>query len=270
MSSEEIRIVIEGADVPTDTASRPEHEQFIAQKNAEAAHYRQQAMELGLRKTRLELENARQVIDGAERAAEVEMRAALDRGDPERMIDAQKKLAEVSAQRIQLSQAELQFLQQSRRPADPIEEFISTRTPETAQWLRSHREWLADPAKNQLLTQAHYHAKGEGLREDTPEYFAHVEKRIGLRGANTSGAKRSAPVNPNDVGSHIRNGGQSVTLTKGEYEAATDGQTHVWSKYDLAAGKIRDPNLVGKAIGPKEYARRKVEMHRLGYYDRLG
>ena len=45
MSSEEIRVVIEGDDVPvSDTASRPE--QFIAQKNAEAEHYRQQAMEL--------------------------------------------------------------------------------------------------------------------------------------------------------------------------------------------------------------------------------
>ena len=268
-SSEEIRVVIEGADVPvSDTASRPE--QFIAQKNAEAAHYRQQAMELNLRKTRLELENARQVIDGAEKSAEFEMRAALDRGDPERMIDAQKKLAEVSAQRIQLSQVETQFLQQAQRPADPVEAFISTRTAPTAKWLREHRDWLSDPAKNEKLTKAHYNAMGEGLQVDTPEYFSHVEKRIGLRGANTSGAKRSAPVNPNDVGSHIRNGGQSVTLTKGEYEAATDGQTHVWSKYDLAAGKIKDPNLVGKAIGPKEYARRKVEMHRLGYYDRLG
>jgi hypothetical protein len=151
---------------------------------------------------------------------------------------------------------------------DPIESFIASRTAPTAQWLRSHREWLSDKAKNEQLTQAHYHALGEGVRVDTPEYFAHVERQIGLAGSKNSSSQRTnLRVNPSDTSSHIS--GNRVALTRGESERATDGSI-VWNENDLRSGRIRDRALIGRPIGHGEFARRKVAMHRQGFYDRLG
>jgi hypothetical protein len=171
-------------------------------------------------------------------------------------------MAEIEARRVRL-QEHAEVLQRSpvRRPADPVEGLAATRTEPTARWLREHREWVLDPKKNAKLSAAHFDAVAEGLREDSPEYFAHVERRIGLadtsRG-NESEDRTAVKYDPADVNTHIRRGGAEVVLTKGEKAAATDG-TLLW-----ATGPDR-----GKPIGVTEFARRKVQMAREGRYHQL-
>jgi hypothetical protein len=73
----------------------------------------------------------------------------------------------------------------------------------------------------------------------------------------------SAPVAPaGNAAGGMNGGGMSVTLTKREATAATDG-THTWS-YDDKGGKFKK----GDPIGLQEFARRKAIMTKEGHYDR--
>jgi hypothetical protein len=39
-----------------------------------------------------------------------------------------------------------------------IDDFINNQSAPTAAWLRSHKEWITDPNKNNHLTEAHFNA----------------------------------------------------------------------------------------------------------------
>lgn len=228
-------------------------------------------------------------------AASGEYTAAFDAGDATKMAAAQRKMARAEAKAVRLDEAKAdlearkaarpetrteQRPDQTRQaPADPVDAYIQGRTEPTANWLRSHREWISDPRKNAKLTAAHFDAVGNDLAPDTPEYFEHVETFIGLRQAEGDGktevkpngagkARRTPPAAPGQhSGGGTNGGGTEVRLSANESRAATDG-THVWGKHDLAAGRIKDANLVGSPIGNQEMARRKLAMQQQGLYDR--
>jgi hypothetical protein len=147
---------------------------------------------------------------------------------------------------------------------DSFEDHLSRFTEPTAQWMREHREWVEDPRKNAKLIGAHHMAVGEGMAQDTDDYFEFVEKTIGLRGNNSNRGGRSSgggtSVNYNsNPNTHVRDGGKTVILTKGERERANDGSI-IWNYGELK----------GKPIGNTEYARRKAAMVVEGRYDKLG
>lgn len=228
------------------------------------------------------LAKSREAADAAER----ELREAFDRGDGAAVSRAQRILSRAEAEilRYEEATADLDSLeadtarpqreetaQRQARSADPVEDFIATRTPASQQWLRNHREWLTDPLKSNKLTAAHHAALGEGMTPDTPEYFDHVEGFLGLKEAKKTQqpqnrqVRQSAPTLPvnasgNDGGHGT--GARTVKLSRSEATAATDG-THVWN-WDDPKGKFKK----GDPIGVQEFARRKAEMMKQGVYDR--
>lgn len=243
MSDDDLRIVIEGDD---DTerpvrsngktaeewqAETARHLETVARSRREIAANRVNAALL--------------TIDSESRAAKSEYSRKMEEGDWDAAAEAQARLAAAEARRAPL-QAQAEAIQ--RRPTTLEEQY----TPATADWLRRHPEWTADPRKSAKLQGAHHMAVGDGLTPDTPEYFEHVEKTIGLRGGGSDVGGRGAAGRP--VSS---NSGQ-VKLTKGEAERANDGSI-VWNF---------GPNK-GKPIGNVEYARRKIEMQKSGMYTRL-
>jgi hypothetical protein len=164
-------------------------------------------------------------------------------------------------------------------PTDPVEAYVQNRSPQTAEWLRAHRDFVINPAKNQKLTAAHYDAMAESLTPDTPEYFAHVEKFVGLKkdasvteGDNVqrpgAAPKKQAQRAVAPVGGSSANGGappsNEVRLSSGEAKAATDG-THIWN-YDDPSGAKKFKK--GDPIGIQEFARRKQKLTQQGAYDR--
>jgi hypothetical protein len=163
-----------------------------------------------------------------------------------------------------------------------VEAFISSRTSQTQQWLRSHRDYVADQRKFSKLQAAHHDATAEGLVPDSADYFSHIESFLGMRGATNGSGKAvsdsnnvqrqasSAPVAPvnGSGGTSSSSSSLRVTLSKVEAAAATDG-THVWGKHDLAAGRIKNAVDIGKPIGTREFARRKHEMIKDGHYDKF-
>lgn len=234
-------------------------------------------------------------IESAETAAssaEAMLAAAMEKADYSAAAKAQRELAKAEARLELLNNAKVDLETRKTAPppqqrqADPIESFISTRTPETAQWLRQHRDWLTDTRKNARLTAAHYDAEDAGLKVDTPEYFAFVETRIGLRkpdrerdesgrfSSKESAVQRkpaappAAPVNGGGGVTTVGAGNpNAVTLTQREAIAATDG-TLRWNKADLKAGRIKTEAQIGTPIGHTEMARRKLAMQKAGHYDK--
>jgi hypothetical protein len=250
------------------------------------------------------IEQAQSIIDGAE----VALADALEKADYKAVAKANRTIAEQASRltRLHEAQAEIEVnratiqrqpqggddgrgrrqepieADQVRRPpptgdsaADPVDQFIASKSKPTADWLRAHRDWITDPAKANKLTEAHFNAVNAGYAVDTPQYFAHVETFIGLRQAEgnqpqQNGQRRmpTPPVAPS--GSHNTpqgsgNGGggpREVRLTPAEAKAATDG-THIWN-YDDPKGQFKK----GDPIGTREFARRKLIMTAQGRYDR--
>lgn len=236
-------------------------------------------------------------------AAEGEYAAAFEKGDAIAMAKAQRKMANAEARAVRLDEAradlEIQKKTVDRAPQrretaparqqqeaasdDPIEAYLANRTAPTQKWLRAHTEWITDPRKNDKLSAAHLDAKSEGLQADTPEYFEHVERFLGLKqnGRDQSRDNGRDNTSSRDNGSQKRRtavpvapvqqspggtngGGREVRLTPGEAKTANDG-TIVWN-YDDPSGKKLFKK--GDPIGNQEMARRKVELTRQGAYNR--
>lgn len=219
--------------------------------------------------------------------AKRDIRTAKDAGDVEAEIEAQDRLAMARADERRLDEAKSDLEARAKAPPkreatpaiDPAEAYVRGRTPQTEKWLRDHMDFVRDPRKQAKLSAAHYDAEGEGLVADTPEYFTHVEKFLGLtKGddvAKTNGKapteaaqvkpRATAPVAP---GSQVSNNGAGrgteVKLTQREADRATDG-TIVWNVPD-PSGKNRWK--IGDPIGVQEAARRKLAMQRDGRYDK--
>jgi len=215
---QQIRVVIEG-----DEAPRPDR---VAKAEREAAHWNAETTRLRAEAHRNRVAAARMQVDAGLQTAAAEAEAArsaykdsLDRGDFEAAAQVVEKLTEVEVRRRELQHHEQALARTPAVPADPVEAYCANRTEPTQRWLRAHREWVMDPAKNARLTAAHYDAVEEKLVPDTEAYFEFVERAIGLR---DGGRRRvEAKYNPADVNTHAR--GSSVYLTPGEAERAVDG-----------------------------------------------
>jgi hypothetical protein len=224
-------------------------------------------------------------------AAKADYIAAQEAGDWKRAAEAQERLAAAQARIVRFDEAksdleiaktqkpEQRQQETQRQPqGDPLEIFLSTRTPETQKWLREHpveARALAlgtDSRRAAKINAADSDAVAEGYARDTPEYFAHIEKFLGLKDATnktngaTNGKTRAkpAPVAPvNTTAGETTGGGSVVRLSKGEAAAATDG-TLTWN-YDDPSGQKRFKK--GDPIGVQEMARRKQAMTAEGRYD---
>lgn len=223
-------------------------------------------------------------------SAETEYKAAFESGDAAALATAQRKMARAEGKtlRFEEAKADLDSRATRRQPerraddqrtdetrtSDLVETYIQGRTEATANWLRSHKEWITDARKNAKLTAAHYSAMADGVVPDSDEYFSHVETFIGLRKSDeaksSNGAAKPrrqtpsvAPVQASGGGTS-GSGGNEVRLTKGEAQAAVDG-THTWSYDDPSPQKKFKK---GDVLGVQEFARRKLAMTKQGLYDK--
>jgi hypothetical protein len=96
----------------------------------------------------------------------------------------QRQMGDNSAKLIQL-EAGKKALESApkptpRAPIDPVEHFVSQLSPASAAWVRAHPEFVRDNQKNEMMIAAHQFALKKGLKADTPEYFASVEKTLDI------------------------------------------------------------------------------------------
>jgi len=231
-----------------------------AASRSEAARSRLETARLRTQTARNNVENALLTVESQAAAAEAQYAQAFEAGDFDTAAKATARISEASSRRVLLETQKQAIEHASISSGDAFEDHVSQFTDRTAQWMRQHREWVEDPRKNSKLMGAHHMAVSEGLEPDTPAYFDHVERAIGLRGgggrSSTHMQRETPKYNPTDHRTHVTPDG--VYLTENEKKIATDG-TLVFNF---------GPNK-GKAIGIHEMARRKSEMSKQGYYDRL-
>lgn len=237
-------------------------------------------------------ESSKATIDSGIAAAKAEAQAAQEAltaageaGDWKALAQAQRRMSRAEAELVQLESAKDSLPAQPQRRVqqvanrqvdDPAEAFINSRTAPTQAWLRSHRDYLTDPKKNAKMQAAHYDAESEGIALDSPQYFEHVERFLGLRkeeteqkpdGAQQKSQRRpTAPVAPVTPSAGGMNGGAvEVRLSAAEARAADDGSV-VWNTPD-PTGKNRWK--VGDPVGRVEFARRKMLMMKEGRYSNI-
>lgn len=188
---------------------------------------------------------------------EGDMADAMERGDFKASSKAQAEMARLGPRVAQLEDAKAemeaarkapptQTRTQPAAPADPFEAHLATMSPQSASWVRAHPEYLKDKLKYSKLLAAHHDAVGDAIALDTPEYFAHIEGRLGLREAESQGRvanapvarerTMAAPVSRAPVGTP-RNA-REVTLTPAQREAAAiSGISEIEYARQLVAGQ---------------------------------
>jgi hypothetical protein len=272
MADDDIQVRLEGEDAGQAAQESPKPDASAQSAAAEAERARQEAAYWRAVRDSERLQNAELTVASAAKSIKADLRQAVESGDVDGLDEALDRKMQVALSRQLLEAQKQQLHQPPPPPADPVERYVQGRPAQTQQWLREHREYVTDPAKNAELTRAHYSALGAGHNPDTPGYFAAVEKKIGLRQERESGGgvsyQRNIPgFNPSDPSTHIQ--GNRVVLTKGEAERATNGDI-VWNEADYRAGRIKDRSMIGRPIQIQEYARRKKIMLADGMYNRIG
>lgn len=187
--------------------------------------------------------NAIENLEGAQGTAKASYAAALAAGDHEQAADFNMQMAENAANLLQLRNGKATMEEEAKNPrrpeptrepdrSDPVEFIAKQLTTQSAAWVRAHPEYARDDNLWSRVIAADGLAKSYGIKTDTPEYFAHVEKTLGI-GHNDDGGRRidrhvdsdtpppaAAPGNgskaPGDEGP--RNG--AVRLTREEVEIA--------------------------------------------------
>lgn len=211
--------------------------------------------------------NAIHAVEMERETVKRQLKDAMESGDFDGTVKAQEALAEVVTKLSALKEGKNYIEQRKSEPAqhqDPQEAYISRFTPRSQEYLRSHRELIADPSKNKRMIAAHYEAEAEGYAPDTDAYFKFLDQKLGYAEppAKMTQPKSyrapAAPISRGDGGDISSGGPAVVKLSAGEARAATDGSI-VWNY---------GPNK-GEPIGVKEYARRKSIMAKQGQYSDL-
>jgi len=130
------------------------------------------------------LETARTRLAAAKQA----YAAALSEERFQDGAELQEQIAEAALEIRGLAWQQQQFEQARRQPAASdararFEQAIATLPQEAQDWCRRHPEFVTDSRANARAQAAHFAAVGEGLREWSPDYWAFVEERLGMRPA---------------------------------------------------------------------------------------
>jgi hypothetical protein len=273
IDADEIDVRVEGED---DDRDRPAKRGRGSDDDADGAADRARAARadretVETRRYLLELEKDKshsrfRELAARQEIAQHELREAEEADDADRRADAYGRIAALEAQRLDVERRS-QYLNSLPEPqiSDPVERFAATLTPRSANWVREHRDLMANPRTNAKVTGAHNFAVSEGLTPDSDEYFDYIERAVGLRGGKASRSTNNSnePLEHSQMPQrdhvivHRKSGGEvpdgAVKMTKNAYELATKVLT--WN-YDDPRGRFKR----GDPIGVKEYLRRQESM----------
>jgi hypothetical protein len=157
---------------------------------------------------------------------------------------------EMSANAAELQTLKNGKLQMERAPKpapraapDAVEAYIANvgaEFPNSRAWLREHPEFIRDPVKQRKMIRAHEDALDDGLKADTPEYFAAINRRLGV--------------------GEVRQAAETVDETLGATAALTAGGRQVAPaaapvSRAVTNGSGRKPNQVTLSASEREMAR---------------
>lgn len=177
--------------------------------------------------------NAIETIKQSSEMLKANYAAALAAGDHNEVAEIQFKMSESAAKLMQLEAGKAELEIEAKRPApvrqeqaDPVERVAAQLSPRSAAWIRAHPEYARTQEAYQKVVRADAGAWGAGIERDTPEYFEHVERALGLKADDAPvreegrrSAPPAAPVNRQPV---TAEGGrkETIRLSREEVEMA--------------------------------------------------
>lgn len=189
--------------------------------------------------------------------------AALTAQDFKAAAKLQRQMADNSAKLIQL-EAGKKALESAPKPTprvqiDPVDEFTANLSPASAAWVRAHPEFVRDKQKNGMMIAAHEFALKKGLRADTPEYFASVEKTLDI----TPAVVKTDPVADPTVDAAQATGGRSTAPAAAPVSRTTRGANgHRANVVTLTPEEVEMAGIM--RMSPEDYARNKVALKKEG------
>lgn len=145
-----------------------------------------------------------------------------------------------------------------RAPADPVEQFASALSPASATWVRAHPEFVRDSHKNRQMIAAHELALARGLKADSPEYFASVEKTLDIAAPVVA---KADPVSDASADAAQAVGGRAAPAAApvSRSNGAHGNRPNV---VKLTSQEVEMAGIMGMTV--EEYARNKVALKKEG------
>lgn len=239
----------------------------IERKGREEAEYRAQQATSQVQQARSEVDSSnlqlvRTAIDTMKREGDIlkaNYKQAMAVGDFDSAAEYQEAMADARAKLLQLENGMSAMEAQSRQPvqpvqhADPVEQLASQLSGPSAAWVRAHPEYARTPRLTQKMIAAHNLVTADGIASDTPEYFASVEKVLGigapveqesaLSSASAPAQRRSAP----------------AAAPVSRFGTATGTRPNV---VRLSSEEREMASMMG--MSPEDYARNKIALKREG------
>lgn len=223
------------------------HRAQQAEMSAREQYERSLAARAEVEDTNLHLvTNAIETVKRENEILKANLRDAMASGDYDKVAEAQESISMNAAKLLQLENGREAMKNQPRQPvqpmpraADPVEQVKASLSARSAAWVDKHPEYVRDQRLFRKMVAAHELAVADGIEADSDEYFASVERTLGIRskvetetddGAFSSASqpvqRRAAPPSapPSAPVSRSGNGGGSrpnvVRLTAAEREMA--------------------------------------------------
>lgn len=214
-----------------------ERQAYEAQRAAQRANLSEDAANYQL------VTSAIETVKGRAEAIKTAYASAMAAGDFDKAAQLQEAMSINGAQLVELQRGERemrsQLERQARQPVEPMprsqepiaDQLAKQVSPASAAWLKQHRDAISDERAVKRMFRAHEDAIDDGIEADTPEYFAFIEGRLGLKAAEepaVGSAPARAPAQetrraPPPPPAPVSRGGQRpnvVRLSKTEAEMA--------------------------------------------------
>ncbi|MEN6608592.1 MAG: hypothetical protein ABFD60_15205 [Bryobacteraceae bacterium] len=208
---DQFELILEDSDAPeasgtVEKASEPEEDPKLAiaelnrklreanaraqeaEKAAREQYERQLAARAEVEDTNLHLvNNAIETVKRENEILKANLRDAMASGDYDKVAEAQEAISMNAAKLLQLENGREAMKNQPRQPVqpmpraqDPVEQVKASLSPRSAAWVDQHPEYVRDPRLFRKMVAAHELAVSDGIEPDSDEYFASVERTLGL------------------------------------------------------------------------------------------
>lgn len=116
-----------------------------------------------------------------------QFREAMTVGDFDKVAEIQEAMTRNAVDLDKLETGKQNYIHRPKQAEatanDPVERFVANMSPKSADWIRSHPEYVTNGAKHRQMIDAHTAAVGaSGLQPDSPAYFRFVEDYLGMGG----------------------------------------------------------------------------------------
>lgn len=196
-------------------------------------------------------------------AAEAAYADAAKAGDWAKAAKAQREIAAAVADLREFEDAEAELkgrIEQAKRgpakpaqrqaAADPFEQAISTMSAPAQDWCRRNKADLGNAQRAARAQAGHMLAVSEGIKPDSPEYFAFLDKHMGYGRVSddNGGGRRQEPAAKKPTGK------PRVAAPSGGRTAASGGPREVV----LSKAEVQAARSMG--MSTKDYAKHKAEI----------